>query len=130
MGAGQLPDNILRLDWAPHSWLFPRMAAVVHHGGAGTTAAALRAGVPNVIVPYFADQPFWGSRVEALGVGPKPIPRQKLTAGRLDEAIEIAAGDGEMRRRAAELGKKIQAEDGVATAVPLIEALLAEQRSG
>jgi len=118
----------LRIDWAPHSWLFPRVAAVVHHGGAGTTAAALRAGVPNVIVPYFADQPFWGSRIELLGVGPKPIPRRKLTAGRLAEAIEIAATDEQMRRRSAELARKIRAENGVATAVPLIERLLDEQR--
>jgi sterol 3beta-glucosyltransferase len=129
LGAGQLPESILRLEWAPHDWLFPRMAAVVHHGGAGTTAAALRAGVPNVIVPYFADQPFWGSRIEALGVGPKPIPRQKLTAGRLAEAIEIAINDEEMRHRSADLAQKIRAEDGVATAVPLIERLLDEQEN-
>lgn len=129
LGTGQLPDTILLLDAAPHSWLFPRMAAVVHHGGAGTTAAGLRAGVPNVVVPYFADQPFWASRVQVLGVGPKPIPRQKLTAERLAQAIEIAVNDGEMRRKAQELGRKIQAEDGVATAVPLIERLLQEHRT-
>jgi UDP:flavonoid glycosyltransferase YjiC (YdhE family) len=130
LGEGQLPDSIQRLDWAPHSWLFPRMAAVVHHGGAGTTAAALRAGAPNVIVPYFADQPFWASRVQALGVGPRPIPRNKLTPERLSEAIEVAVTDEAMARRAQELGRKIQAEDGVATAVPLIERLLREQRPG
>jgi UDP:flavonoid glycosyltransferase YjiC (YdhE family) len=135
LGGGDLPQNILRpenvfrIDSAPHSWLFPRMAAVVHHGGAGTTAAALRAGVPNVIVPFFADQPFWGSRVRALGVGPKPIPRQKLTTTRLAEAIELAVSDQKMRRRAAELGQKIQAEDGVTTAVPLIESLLREKQA-
>ncbi|MGD8586342.1 MAG: glycosyltransferase [Chloroflexota bacterium] len=127
LGQGQLPDSILRLDWVPHSWLFPRMAALVHHGGAGTTAAGLRAGVPNVIVPYFADQPFWAGRVRDLGVGPEPIPRQKLTAERLAEAIEVAASDEAMARRAQELGRKIQAEDGVATAVPLIERLIGEQ---
>jgi sterol 3beta-glucosyltransferase len=130
LGRGRLPDSILRVDWAPHSWLFPRLAAVVHHGGAGTTAAGLRAGVPNVMVPYFADQPFWAARVRALGVGPEPIPRQKLTAERLAAAIETAVGDEEMRRRARELGRQIQAEDGVATAVPLIERLLTQQQTG
>lgn len=129
LGQGKLPESILRVDWAPHSWLFPRMAAVVHHGGAGTTAAGLRAGVPDVIVPYFADQPFWAGRVRALGVGPEPIPRQKLTAERLAEAIESASMDEEMGRRARELGRKIQAEDGVATAVPLIERLLREHQN-
>ena len=104
------------------------MAAVVHHGGAGTTAAALRAGVPNVIVPFFADQPFWGSRVQVLGVGPQPIPRPKLTADRLAGAIEMAATDQQMQLLAAELGQKIQAEDGVVAAVPLIERLLGAQR--
>jgi sterol 3beta-glucosyltransferase len=128
LGQGQLPESIFRLDWAPHHWLFPRMSAVVHHGGAGTTAAALRAGVPNVVVPYFADQPFWAGRVRSLGVGPRPIPRQKLTAERLAEAIEIAASDEEIRRRAQALGQKIRAEDGVGRAVPLIERLLEQQR--
>ena len=63
----------------PHDWLFPKMRAVVHHGGAGTTGAGLRAGVPSIVVPFTMDQPFWASRVHALGVGPKPIPRPKLT---------------------------------------------------
>jgi UDP:flavonoid glycosyltransferase YjiC (YdhE family) len=130
LGGGDLPPTILRIDQAPHSWLFPRLAAVVHHGGAGTTAAGLRAGVPSVIVPFFADQPFWASRVQALGVGPAPIPRQKLTAGRLSEAIEEAVTNEAMRHRAAELGRTIRGEDGVATAVPLIERLLNEQKPG
>ncbi len=92
------------LDSAPFSWLFPRMAAVVHHGGAGTTSAGLRAGVPSIIVPFFADQPFWGQRVADLGVGPAPIPFKRLTADRLAQAIQIAVTDQSMRQRAAELG--------------------------
>lgn len=116
----QLPENVFMVDAIPHAWLFRRMAAVVHHGGAGTTAAGLRAGVPSILVPFFGDQPFWGSRVAALGVGPQPIPRQKLTVERLANAIHIAVSDATMQQRAAELGKKIQSENGVARAVEII----------
>jgi UDP:flavonoid glycosyltransferase YjiC (YdhE family) len=109
------------IDSIPHSWLFPRVAAVVHHGGAGTTAAGLRAGVPAVIVPFFGDQPFWGQRIAELGVGPKPVPRKKLTVERLAEAIQTAVIDDGMRQRAADLGSKIRAEDGVGRAVEIIQ---------
>jgi UDP:flavonoid glycosyltransferase YjiC (YdhE family) len=112
-----LPDEVFKIDFAPHDWLFPRMAAVVHHGGAGTTAAGLRAGVPAVVVPFFGDQFFWAWRVASLRVGPSPIPRKKLSARRLATAIEQVIGDTEMRKRAAALGEKIRAEDGVARAV-------------
>lgn len=109
-----LPDSVLMVDGVPFSWLFPRVAAVVHHGGAGTTSAGLRAGGPSVVVPFFGDQPFWGQRVADLGAGPAPIPRKKLTAERLAEAIRAAVTDEAMRQRAADLGAKIQAEDGIA----------------
>jgi sterol 3beta-glucosyltransferase len=122
LGSGDLPDSILRVDAVPHDWLFPRMAAVVHHGGAGTTAAGLRAGVPSVVVPSFGDQFFWGWRVRALGAGPKPIPRNKLTAAKLASAIQQAVGDQAIRRNAAQLSRQIRAEDGVGSAVRLIEA--------
>jgi UDP:flavonoid glycosyltransferase YjiC (YdhE family) len=115
-----LPDELLALDSAPHDWLFPRMAAVVHHGGAGTTAAALRAGVPSIVVPFFADQPHWARTVHDLGVGPGPIPHRRLTADRLAEAIERALSDEDMRARAGALGQRIRAEDGVARAVEII----------
>ena len=118
-----VPGSVFMLDSAPFAWLFPRMAAVVHHGGAGTTSAGLRAGVPSVVIPFFGDQPYWGRRVEELGVGPKPIPRRQLSAARLAEAIEQAVTDEEMRQRAARLGEIIQAEDGVANAVAAIERL-------
>ena len=118
-----LPDTICMIGSTPHSWLFPRMAAVVHHGGAGTTAAGLGAGVPSIVTPFFADQPFWGRQVYALGVGPQPIPRQRLTAERLGDAIRVAVSDVTMRERAAELGKRIRAEDGVARAVEVIAQL-------
>ncbi len=121
MGGEQLPSNILRIDSAPHEWLFPRVSAAIHHGGAGTTAASLRAGVPAVIVPHLGDQPFWGKRVEALGVGPRAIPRKRLTASSLAEAIRCAISATEMKRRAADLGEKIRAERGTARAADLIE---------
>ncbi|GAP99987.1 glycosyltransferase [Leptolyngbya sp. NIES-2104] len=118
-----LPDTVFMVDSIPHSWLFPRVAAVVHHGGAGTTAVGLRAGIPIVVIPFFGDQPFWGQRVAELGVGTAPIPRKKLTAERLAEAIHQAVSDRAMRQRATELGAKIQAEDGVANAVAIVQEL-------
>ncbi|MCL4267645.1 MAG: glycosyltransferase [Anaerolineae bacterium] len=118
-----VPDTVFMVDAIPHSWLFLRITAVVHHGGAGTTAAGLVAGVPSIIIPFFADQPFWGQRVAALGVGPEPIPRQKLTVERLVEAIHTAVTDQPMRQRAAELGAKIRAEDGIARAVAVIRQI-------
>lgn len=118
-----LPENVCIIQSAPHDWLFPRMAAVVHHGGAGTTAAGLRAGKPTVICPLFGDQPFWGKRVEALGVGPAPLPLKKLNAADLAAAIRQSVNQMEMRERAKGLGEKIRAEDGVAQAVSLINRL-------
>jgi sterol 3beta-glucosyltransferase len=120
MHAEGLPDSVLMVDSIPHAWLFPRMAAVVHHGGAGTTAAGLASGVPSIVVPFHGDQPFWGQRVAALGAGPAPIPRRKLNADRLARAIDAALSDAAMRGRAAELGTRIRAEDGIARAVSLI----------
>ncbi|MCA9898696.1 MAG: glycosyltransferase family 1 protein [Ardenticatenaceae bacterium] len=124
--AADLPDNVFMLKAAPHDWLFPRMAAVVHHGGAGTTAAGLRAGVPSIIVPFFADQPFWGRQVARLGVGPQPVPRQRLTVDGLAAALETAVSNPQMRQRAADLGQQIQAEDGVAKAVAIVQRLAAQ----
>ena len=115
-----LPDSIFQVESVPHDWLFPLMSGVVHHGGAGTTAAGLRAGIPSIIVPFCFDHPFWGRRVANLGVGPEPIPIKKLSVEKLADAIKRATTDDEMRRRAAELGKRIRAEDGVGKAVDLI----------
>ncbi len=117
----ELPESVLMVDSTPHTWLFPRVAAVVHHGGAGTTAAGLRGGVPSIIVPFHGDQPFWGQRVADLGVGPAPIPRSKLTTDRLVQALARAKGDHAMRRRAAILGARIREENGVANAVAIIQ---------
>jgi UDP:flavonoid glycosyltransferase YjiC (YdhE family) len=121
LGAGrELPDTVIALDDVPHSWLFPRMAALVHHGGAGTTAAGLRAGIPSVVTPLTADQPSWGRIVHRLGAGPRPIPFRHLTATRLSRAIESAVSEPAIHERAAELGERIRAEDGVGQAVELV----------
>ena len=109
------------IEGAPHEKLFPLMAACVHHGGAGTTAAALRTGKPSVICPFFGDQPFWGNRVVDLGVGPQPIEKRNLSVGGLAAAIVQATADEPMRRRAEEIGRAIRAEDGVANAIAFLD---------
>lgn len=124
LGNAQVPDAVFTIESIPHDWLFPRMAVIVHHGGAGTTAAALRAGVPSVVIPFFAEQPFWGKCVFELGVGPKPIPRKHLSEEQLTTAIQLAVSDEGMRRRASALGERIRAEDGVACAVEIVERCL------
>lgn len=117
--AADLPASVLPVAEVPHGWLFPRMAAVIHHGGAGTTAAAFRAGVPQVIVPHIADQPYWGRRVHELGVGSPPIRRKDLDVGRLVHALGWALGPGPGSAAYA-LGERIRAEDGVGEAVQLL----------
>ncbi|MGG6269289.1 glycosyltransferase [Leptolyngbya sp. AN03gr2] len=123
LSKSRLPDTVLMVDSVPHSWLFPHVAAVVHHGGAGTTAAGLRAGVPSIVIPFFGDQPFWGQRLAELGVGLDPIPRKQLTAEHLADAIDRAVTDQAMRQRAADLGAKIRGEDGIAHAVAIVKEL-------
>jgi UDP:flavonoid glycosyltransferase YjiC (YdhE family) len=116
----ELPDGVFGVESVPHDWLFPRVEAAVHHGGAGTTAAALRAGIPSVVVPFFADQPFWGWQLARLGVAPRPIPHRRLTAQRLADAIRAATSERDVKQRAAALGASIRADDGVARAVEAI----------
>ncbi|WP_439380545.1 glycosyltransferase [Amycolatopsis lexingtonensis] len=127
LGRGGIrPDGLGRdafcLTQAPHDWLFPRMAAVVHHGGAGTTGAALAAGRPQVVCPFMFDQPFFGRRLFALGVAPPPQPLRELTADGLARAIGDAVA-GTVPARAKELGELIRAEDGTGEAVKVLEAL-------
>jgi UDP:flavonoid glycosyltransferase YjiC (YdhE family) len=119
----ELPDSVYMIDSIPHSWLLPRVSAVIHHGGASTTAAGLKAGVPSIVIPFFGDQPFWGQRVADLGVGTKPIPRKMLTAKRLADAIQEVLTNKDMRQRAAHLGKQIQSEKGIESAVDIITQL-------
>ncbi len=125
-----LPDDVFKIDAVPHDWLFPQVAAVVHHGGSGTTGAGLRAGIPTVIIPFFGDQPFWGHRVYELGVGLRPIPRKQLSVERLADAISTAASDANMRLRAAALGERVRAEDGVARAVEILQRYLPDSPRG
>ncbi|XP_030933490.1 sterol 3-beta-glucosyltransferase UGT80A2 isoform X1 [Quercus lobata] len=109
-------DSIYLLDNCPHDWLFLQCKAVVHHGGAGTTAAGLRAACPTTIVPFFGDQPFWGDRVNARGVGPPPIPIDEFTLPKLVDAINFML-DPKVKERAVELAKAMENEDGVTGAV-------------
>ncbi|KAL3358996.1 hypothetical protein AABB24_015860 [Solanum stoloniferum] len=109
-------DFVYLLDNCPHDWLFLQCSAVVHHGGAGTTAAGLKAACPTTIVPFFGDQPFWGERVHARGVGPPPIPIDEFSLPKLVEAIEFML-DPKVKERAVELAKAMENEDGVTGAV-------------
>lgn len=120
LGNIPLPESIYKVEQVHHSWLFPKVAAVVSHGGAGTVAASLRAGVPAVIVPFFGDQLFWASRVARMGLGPNPVPRRTLTEARLAEAIGQALYDTRMRGRASTMGRRIRGEQGVERAVKVL----------
>ena len=114
-------DDVLSIGDVPHDWLFPRMAAVVHHGGAGTTGAGIRAGVPSVLAPVLADQPYWARRVTALGVGPGWVPFPKLDAERLGRLIGRAVSDPGYRVRAQALAARVRAEDGAARVGEVLE---------
>ncbi len=128
IGRTKLPDSVYLLDYAPYSWLFPQMAAVVHHGGSGTTGFGFWAGVPTILTPFLFDQFYWGRRIEALGIGPAPVPFKKLTVEKLANAIETAVSDSHMRQRAAELGHIIRQEDGLGQAVKLVEQIVHKGR--
>lgn len=117
------PANVLFLETAAHEWLLPRCKMVIHHGGAGTTGAGLRAGIPGIVVPHAVDQPFWGGRVAALGVGRRPIPVKKLTAERLAAALAEAARPASITR-AGQVGEMIRREDGVREVVNLVKKVI------
>ena len=113
LGADELgiPDGVYMLGNVPHDWLFQHVSCVVHHGGAGTTAAGIKAGRPTVVVPFFGDQPFWGSMVARAGAGPMPTPHKQLTAEKLAAAITEALKPSSLER-AKELAAKISEEKG------------------
>jgi sterol 3beta-glucosyltransferase len=118
---GTASDDVLVVDAVPHDWLFDRVAAVVHHGGAGSTAAGLRAGKPSLVCPFLGDQPFWGARVHAVGAGPAPLPARKLADG-LTERLGDLVRHREYRLKAADVGRRISEEDGLGQGVAAIEA--------
>lgn len=122
IGSADLPDSVFKIDYAPYAWLFPRMAMIIHHGGSGTTAFGLRSGVPCMVVPFLFDQFYWGQRIAALGVGPAPIPFKNLSAERLAQAIAGTVSNPQMQQRAADLGQRIQTENGIANAVQIIQS--------
>jgi len=122
LGKGDLPASICVADHVPHAWLYPRSSLVVHHGGAGTTAAVARAGVPQVVVWHMGDQPTWGSLVHRHGQGPAPLHHHRLTADRLAALID-AADRPQVRAAARAMGERIRAEDGLGAAVRAISAL-------
>jgi UDP:flavonoid glycosyltransferase YjiC (YdhE family) len=129
LAKGALPAGVYAIDSVPHDWLFPRVAAVVHHAGAGTMAAGLRAGKPTVCIPFATDQPFWAHRLHELGVSPPPIPRKQLAADRLAAALREATTSPVLAAQADRLGQAIRGERGVETAVGLITKFLEGHRT-
>jgi sterol 3beta-glucosyltransferase len=115
--------GVLALTEVPHSWLFPRVTAVIHHGGSGTTAAGLGAGRPTLICPVLGDQPFWGNRVRALGAGPAPLALSRMTPGQLAERITELVTNQTFARNAAFIGERIRAEDGTGEAVRALQRI-------
>jgi sterol 3beta-glucosyltransferase len=118
-------EDLFYIESAPHDWLLPKCKMIIHHGGAGTTSAGLRAGIPNIVVPFTADQPFWGSRVYAIGAGPKPILVKHLSVEKLTKSIVEAESDV-IRKQAQVVSQEIRGEDGVNEAVNLIESYVLE----
>jgi len=118
---GALGDDVYVADAVPHAWLFPRVAAAIHHGGAGTVAAALKAGVPSVVAPFFFDQWFWGRTLHRLKLGPEPIPFRRLSPRRVQDALEQAGRSTAMRESLRTLSSRLAVEDGVGAAVAVLE---------
>lgn len=116
-------DDLLTIGAMPHRALFPRVAAIVHHGGAGTTTAAASAGVPQVILPHLLDQFYWAHRIEQLGLGPRALPVDLITADILTDRLDAAIHDAGTRKRAAAMGPLVAARNGADAAVDLIEQL-------
>lgn len=122
------PKSICFVEYVPHNILFRQGICVIHHGGAGTTASACRAGVPSIVIPHLADQPYWGGRLFRLGVAPRPLYRCDMTAKKLARRIRLVTLSNSMTDNARALGEKISAEDGLKTATELIETF-ADERS-
>jgi len=122
-----LPTNIFPAGPVPHGWLLARVSCISHHGGFGTTAAGLRAGIPSIVIPHIIDQFLWAQEVEKLGAGPRSIPRKELTVERWATALSEATQDVQMRSTARKIGEQIRSENGIETAVQLIEKAMRKQ---
>ena len=126
LGIGNPPENICFVGYVPHNFLFRQGCCVIHHGGAGATIAACRAGVPSIIIPHWGDQPYWGRTLRKIGVAPKPVHRQDMTPKRLAKRINQVISSRSMAEKARALMEEIKMEDGLTTAVMLIEAFATE----
>lgn len=120
--AADLPANVYSVGFVPHRLLLPRVAAVMHHGGAGTTAAGLRAGRPTLVTPILMDQFFWARRVADLGAGPKPLPLGRADAKTLAARFDTLTGDAALAAAAESVAAAMAHDDGLAAAVARIEA--------
>lgn len=128
--SSDLPSHVFKINSIPHDWLFTKMQCIIHHGGAGTTAATFRSGIPGIPIAFLADQPFWAYRAYNLGVSPRPIDRRKMTADQLADVIHETINNYELRDRADKLGQKIRQENGVAQAVNIINKTIEPRASG
>ena len=127
LGMDRPVDGICFVRYVPHKVLFPQASCIIHHGGAGTTAAVCRAGVPSVVIPHLSDQIYWGTTLRRLGVAPKIIHRRDLDEKRLSQRIAEVLSSESMGQKARELAEKVRTEDGVGTAVNLIESFASER---
>ncbi len=128
LGDATLPPNVFVARTAPHGRLLPRVAIAIHHGGAGTTAAAARAGVPQIVVPHVADQFYWGRQVWTLGLGSAPLRRDRLTAAALRGAIEYVGEHAEIAARARDVGARLRNTDGAGRVAELLDRAIPEDR--
>jgi sterol 3beta-glucosyltransferase len=120
---GSVPDGVHVVEAVPHAWLFPQTVGVVHHGGAGTTAAGLLAGRPTLVCPVLGDQGFWAQRVKDLGVGPAPLPVRRLSVDELADRLSRLGREASYRRRAEAVSEELRLEVGVANAVGVLEEM-------
>ena len=116
-------ETVMVIQEAPHAGLFPRVAGVIHHGGAGTTTAAARAGVPQLIVPHILDQYYWAHRVETLGLGPAALAVERVTTGRLMPRMRSLLDSAAFRENARALGERVVARNGIPDAVGVFERM-------
>jgi sterol 3beta-glucosyltransferase len=123
LGVGELSESMLSVDYVPHDWLLPRTAGIVHHGGAGTCAAAIRAGIPQAVIWHMGDQPMWGKLLYQRGVAVAPLRHTRVSARTLARCFERLATDTGMRERAAVLGARVRTENGVQCAMQAIAAV-------